>query len=231
MRIASFLFLVITSLIRLADSMKQVRLILADDHPLLLKGLETNLLAKGYNVIGTANNGNIALKLITEHQPDIAILDIEMPYMDGLSVAKHCKEKGYTTKFVILSYHKETEFIARAKNLNLSGYILKEDALEEIEACINAISQGEVYFSKAFQLKEVSSAQTALNRLDDLTPSEQKILKLIAKNMSTKDIADRLFISERTVEKHRSNVIQKLNLGGKPNGLTNWVLHNKHLLN
>lgn len=211
--------------------MSDPTLILADDHPLLLKGLESSLLSKGFNILGIAADGSAALKLISQHKPSIAILDIEMPYMDGLSVAKYCKEKDYSTKFIILSYHKEVEFIARAKGLNLSGYLLKEDALEEIEACISAVSHGKQYFSKAFNLKEVTSTQTALDRLDTLTPSERKILKLIAKNMATKDIADTLFVSQRTVEKHRSNIIQKLDLGGKPNGLTNWVLHNQHLLN
>ncbi len=206
-------------------------LILADDHPLLLKGLESSLLAKGFKVLGTATDGSTALKLITEHKPYLAMLDIEMPHMDGLSVAKYCKEKGIPTKFVILSYHKEPEFIARAKSLNLSGYLLKEDALDEVESCIQSVCKGEQYFSKAFQIKEVTSAQTALDRLDGLTPSERKILKLIAKNLSTREIADTLFVSERTIEKHRSNIIQKLDLGGRPNGLTTWVLHNKHLLN
>lgn len=210
--------------------MFETTLILADDHPFLLKGLETSLRSRGFKVLGTATDGSTALKLIIEHKPDMAMLDIEMPYMDGLSVAKYCKEKGIPTKFVILSYHKEPEFIARARSLNLSGYLLKEDALDEVEACIQSVSRGEPYYSKAFQIKEVASAQTALDRLDGLTPSERKILKLIAKNQSTREIADMLFVSERTIEKHRSNIIQKLDLGGRPNGLTNWVLHNKHLL-
>lgn len=215
----------------LKSSMCEPTLVLADDHPLLLKGLESSLISKGFKVLGTATDGSTALRLITEHKPDLAMLDIEMPHMDGLSVAKYCKEKGYHTKFIILSYHKETEFIARARSLNLSGYLLKEDALDEIEACIQKVCEGEQYYSKAFQLKEVTSAQTALDRLENLTPSERKILKLIAKPMSTREIADTLFISERTVEKHRSNIIQKLDLAGRSNGLTTWVLHNKHLLN
>lgn len=211
--------------------MNNTSLILADDHPLLLEGLYSALKSKGYNIIGKANDGGAALKLITEFNPVIAILDIEMPHMDGLSVAKYCMEKGFKTKFIILSYHKEIEFIARAKSLNVSGYLLKEDALEEIEACIKEVANGAQYFSSAFQLKDVKSAQSSLEKVEALTPSERKILKLIATNQSTREIADKLFISERTVEKHRSNVIQKLDLEGKPNGLTTWVLHNKHLLN
>ncbi|MGW8123057.1 response regulator [Roseivirga echinicomitans] len=211
--------------------MDNISLVLADDHPLLLEGLYTALKSKGFNILGKANDGSSVLKLINELNPQIAILDIEMPQMDGLSVAKYCMENGYETKFIILSYHKETEFIARAKSLNLSGYLLKEDALVEIELCIQKVMAGEQYYSKAFHLKDVSKAQTSLDRLESLTPSERKILKLIAVNRSTREIADILFISERTVEKHRSNIIQKLDLNGKLNGLITWVLHNKHLLN
>jgi DNA-binding NarL/FixJ family response regulator len=109
--------------------------------------------------------------------------------------------------------------------------LLKEDALEEIEACIKEVANGGQYFSSAFQLKDVKFAQSSIEKVEALTPSERKILKLIAANQSTREIADMLFISERTVEKHRSNVIQKLDLEGKPNGLIAWVLHNKHLLN
>ncbi|KYG74991.1 LuxR family two component transcriptional regulator [Roseivirga ehrenbergii] len=210
--------------------MNRITLVLADDHPLLLQGLESTLISKGFDVLGTASDGSAALKLITEFNPDIAILDIEMPLMDGLTVAKYCMGKGYETRFIILSYHKEIEFIARAKSLNVSGYLLKEDALEEIEACIREVANGGQYFSNAFQLKDVKFAQSSLEKVEALTPSERKILKLIAAGQSTREIADKLFISERTVEKHRSNVIQKLDLEGKPNGLTTWVLQNKHLL-
>lgn len=211
--------------------MRNISLVLADDHPLLLKGLESSLLSKGFSILATSENGEEVLGIITKLKPEIAILDIEMPKMDGLSVAKYCMENGYDTKFIILSYHKETEFIARAKSLNVSGYLLKEDALEEIEACIMEVSKGGKYFSKAFKLRDIASAQTTLEMIEALTPSERKILKFISANQSTREIADKLFISERTVEKHRSNVIQKLGLEGKPNGLTTWVLHNKHLLN
>ncbi len=210
--------------------MAEKTLVIADDHPLLLKGLETALRAKGFRILGVAQDGSTALKLIDEHKPDIAILDIEMPHMDGLSVAKHCRDQGHATKFIMLSYHKEIEFVTRAKSLNLSGYLLKEDALEEIDACIREVIRGGAYYSKAFQVREIAAASSSLDRLDTLTPSEKKILRLIARNMSTRDIADSLFVSERTVEKHRSNIILKLELSGKPNGLTHWVLRHKHLL-
>jgi DNA-binding NarL/FixJ family response regulator len=195
------------------------KIVIADDHPLLLEGLYNQLLNLGYTKLSKATNGTEALRLIQEQNVAIAILDIEMPYMDGLSVAKYCKTEGSTTKFIILSYHKEPEFIAKAKSLNISGYILKEDALSEIATCISAILSGQEYYSKVFEALGAGNAKTTLDLLENLSPSELKILKMIAQSNSSKEIAEQLFIAERTVEKHRSNIIIKLNLKGKTNRL------------
>lgn len=205
------------------------KIVIADDHPLLLEGLYNQLFSLGYTELFKAIDGSEALKLIIEQKPDIAILDIEMPIMDGLSITKYCQEVSAETKFVILSYHKEAEFIARAKSLNISGYILKEDALTEIENCIAKILNGEAYYSSIFEKEDFRQVNSTLDLLENLSPSELKILKLIALSYSSKDISDQLFISERTVEKHRSNIINKLHLKGKTNGLLEWALENKHL--
>lgn len=203
------------------------KIVIADDHPILLEGLYNQLVNLGYTDLHKANNGGEALQLIIMENPDIAILDIEMPIMDGLSITKHCKEVNSQTKFIILSYHKEAEFIAKAKALNISGYILKEDALTEIEICISTILKGKEYYSRIFDSVDVKSANSTLELLANLSPSELKILKLIAQSFSSKEISDQLFISERTVEKHRSNIIIKLNLKGKTNALFEWAFENK----
>ncbi|PWH85156.1 response regulator transcription factor [Brumimicrobium oceani] len=206
------------------------RIVIADDHPLLLEGLYNHLIKLGYTNLSKAVDGSEALRLIQEEQADIAILDIEMPFMDGLSVAKHCQEQDSTTKFIILSYHKEPEFIVQAKSLNIAGYILKEDVLSEIANCIRTIIDGEQYYSKVFKILEEGKVKTSLNLLENLSPSELKILKLIAQSYSTRDISKQLFISERTVEKHRSNIIIKLNLKGKTNSLFAWAIKNKGVI-
>ena len=203
------------------------KIVLADDHPLLLEGLYNQLNNLGYTNLFKAQNGSEALHIIVEEEPDIAVLDIEMPIMDGLSIAKHCQGLNLRTKFVILSYHKETEFIAKAKMLNLSGYILKEDALTEIENCIQTILEGREYYSSVFETADIKKVNSTLDLLQILSPSELKILKLIAQNNSSKEISDQLFISERTVEKHRSNIITKLQLKGKPNSLYEWTVDNR----
>ncbi|MBT8256726.1 MAG: response regulator transcription factor [Bacteroidia bacterium] len=202
--------------------MKDKSIIIADDHPLLLKGLSDFLIEKGYNFIGKSENGRDAFNLINKLKPDIAIVDIQMPFMSGIEIAKKCTRNRLNTKIVLITFHKEKELYEQAKDLNIFGYILKEFALEEIENCIQTVSAGAPYFSP--KIKEL----LAPDSLEDdalalLTPSEKKILKLIAKDKTNKEIASLLFISYRTVEKHRSNIITKLKLEQKTNSLLIWA--------
>ena len=202
--------------------MNKDSIITADDHPLLLKGLNDFLLEKKYNLIGCGNNGREAYKLIIKKKPDIAILDIQMPYMSGLEIAKSCKTNGLETKIVLITLHKERELYQKAQDLNIFGYILKEFALEEIENCIDTVSQGHHYFSPKI-IQGLADESPRDRSLRELTPSEKKILKLIAKDKTNKEIASLLFISHRTVEKHRSNIITKLKLEPKTNSLLIWA--------
>lgn len=207
--------------------MKNPTIITADDHPLLLKGLNDFLIEKKYNLIGSGNNGKEAYNLITKENPDIAILDIQMPFMSGLEIAKKCKTNGLNTRIVLITLHKERELYQKAQDLNIFGYILKEFALEEIENCINTVSNGDPFFSpKIIELLADEFPKDGL--LWKLTPSEKKILKLIAKDKTNKEIASLLFISYRTVEKHRSNIITKLKLEPKTNSLLIWAKEHHH---
>ena len=130
---------------------KSASLIVADDHPMLLKGLYEELSGNGYNVIGRATNGMEALELILKQQPAVALLDIDMPLLTGFEVIKMAKDKGVSTKFIVLSFHKETEYIAQAKALQINGYLLKEDSFFDIERCLNAVLSGQQYFSSSFK--------------------------------------------------------------------------------
>ncbi|WP_339695601.1 response regulator transcription factor [uncultured Marixanthomonas sp.] len=200
-------------------------IITADDHPLLLKGLNDFLLEKKYNIIASAHNGRDAYNIIAKEKPSIAILDIQMPFMSGIEIARKCKENLIATKIVLITLHKEKELYLKAQELNIFGYVLKEFALEEIENCINTVTRGDKYFSPKIKelLDEILFSDSALNAL---TPSEKKILKLIAKDKTNKEIASLLFISHRTVEKHRSNIISKLDLEPKTNSLLIWAKEN-----
>ena len=205
---------------------KTIKIIIADDHPLLLKGLTEELITNNYNVIETADDGKKALALILKHKPDIAILDIQMPLLSGFDVIKKCENKNINTKFIVLTSHKENRYVLKAKTLNISGYLLKDEPFDEIEKCIRAINNGETYFSSVFNAVYENQISPEIEKIQSLSPSEVKILQLIAQDKSTKDIAESLFISVRTVQKHRTNIISKLNT----NNLLEWVKVHKELV-
>lgn len=205
---------------------KNIKIFIADDHPLLLKGLNEELLINGYNVVGTTVTGTEALKLIIKLKPDIAILDIQMPGISGFEVIKKSKIKKVQTKFVLLTSYKEKRFVIRAKTLNISGYLLKDEPFEEIEKCIQAIFNGGTYFSTVFNEVYDNQITPEIEKLNSLSPSELRIIQLIAQNKNTKEIAECLFISIRTVQKHRTNIILKL----ESTDLTIWAKANKDLI-
>jgi|TARA_R100000479_G_scaffold176508_1_gene131581 DNA-binding NarL/FixJ family response regulator len=206
---------------------KDFSIVIADDHPMLLSGLNEELTRNGYNVVGQANNGNKALSLILQLEPDIALLDIDMPMMTGLEVIKAAKEKNTETKFIILSFHREPEYVVQAKALQIDGYLLKEDSFQEIDDCMESVLNNKEYFSKSFDIDSLNNASEEMTKLKTLTPSEITILKLIASQKNTVEIADELCVSTRTIEKHRSNIIDKLLIEKGTNALTNWALVNR----
>ena len=209
---------------------KEIKIIIADDHPLLLKGLTEELVSNNYNVIDTATNGEDASKLILKHTPDIAILDIQMPLLNGFQVIKECRNENLKTKFILLTSHKEKRYVIKAKTLNISGYLLKDEPFGQIEKCIEALCNGESYFSKTFDEVYENQISPELEKFHKLSPSEHTIIRLIAKNHTTKDIADSLFISIRTVQKHRTNIITKLELKTSVDAILNWTTEYKELL-
>lgn len=206
-----------------------LKLLVADDHPLLLKGLLQELKAAGYNAIG-ASDGLEALNHIKNNEINIAILDIEMPTLSGFEVIKRIKALNKATQFIILTSYKEKGFVLSAKELNISGYLLKDEPFSEIKNCIEAVCKGDTYFSTTFTDIFNQTIVPELNKLKLLSPSERKIIKLVAKKKATKDIAEILSISPRTVDKHRSNIIDKLGLDNGSASLNIWTLENKQII-
>lgn len=211
-------------------SKQKISIVIADDHPLLLKGLFEELVVAGYHVLDTASQGMEALEMILRHNPSVALLDIDMPLLTGFDVIKTAKEKGARTKFIVLSFHKEAEYVTQAKSLQIHGYLLKEDSFMEIEKCIQAVVQGDTYFSSSFDSFSLQNASDELRKLQLLTPSEATILKLIAQQSATSEIANQLSVSSRTIEKHRSNIIAKLSLDKSANSLISWAIANKNII-
>jgi len=211
---------------------KNISIVIADDHPMILKGLHDELIANNYNIVGQAANGMQALELILTYNPIIALLDIDMPLLTGFEVIKMAKQKKVDTKFIILSFHKENEYISQAKALQINGYLLKEDSFSEIEDCIDCTLKDEIYFSRSFVPSSLVSVSEDLKKIKHLTSSEKTILKLVSEQMSSSEIAEKLFISIRTVEKHRSNIIMKLEIENTTsNTLTNWAYLNRNVIN
>ena len=202
-------------------------IIIADDHPLLLKGLQDFLVEKGHTITGTATNGKDAFKLILKNEPDIAILDIRMPFMTGIEIAKACKDK-VKTKIVLITFEKNGVLYHQAKALNIFGYLLKESALTELESCLKSVYNNIPYFSA--ELENYFADKKNSTNIDLLTPAEKRVLKLIGQNKSAKEIADVFGISDRTIEKHKGNIIKKLDLDSHRNNLLIWAKDNLDLL-
>ena len=205
-----------------------ISIVIADDHPLMLRGLTDFLTSKNFNIIGSAQDGNTAYNLIVKHKPDIAILDIRMPHKTGLEIAEACQKNGLKTKIILITFDKEEELFDKAKELNVYGYILKEFAVEEIETCIKIAIQNKPYFSAEItNYLNTKSIGHKTDCLDILTKSELKIVKLISENKTSQEIADELSISIKTVHKHRSHIVAKLELDNKPTSLSIWANLNK----
>lgn len=205
-------------------------IVIADDHPLMLRGLTDFLVSKNFNIIGSATDGKSAYNLIVKLKPEIAILDIRMPHKTGLEIAEDCKKNNLNTKVILITFDKEEELYDKAKAFNVFGYILKEFAIEEIETCIKHVINNKPYFSEEIASYLNNNYTEKPKALELLTKSELRIIKLISENKTSQSIAEELYISVRTVDKHRSNIVSKLELDNKPTSLSIWANLNKAYL-
>ncbi len=214
----------------------KISLIIADDHPIVRQGLRQTIEKdKKLAVVAEAGNGEEAVAFIKEHQPQIAILDIDMPVMNGFDVARWIREKKSPTEIIFLTMHSDEDIFNEAIDLGAKGFVLKDSALMDIVECIKTVARSEHYTSHALTSFLINRSKRAIQMtenqpsINDLTSAERRVLKMIAENLTTNEIATKLFISSRTVEKHRSNISQKLNLQGS-NSLLKFALLNKSKL-
>ena len=209
----------------------KLKLIIADDHHIFRKGILSIVSEDdGIEITGEAANGDDALKLIEEKKPDIAILDIDMPGLSGLDVARKVKSEKLPVKIVILTIHKDKEYFDEALELDIKAYVLKESIANDLIDCIKRVAAGEYYISSAISGYLVEKNKTAPKQteLDKLTNAEKEILKLIAQNKTSAQIADELFRSVRTIENHRNNICNKLGLKG-PHALLLYAIQHKSI--
>jgi DNA-binding NarL/FixJ family response regulator len=214
---------------------KYVKIIVADDHPLFRSGL-INIIKENpdYKIIGETAYGAEALELIRYNKPEIAILDINMPYMSGLEVTKAVNKEKLPTKVIILTMYKDEDYFNEAINLDVSAYILKDCATNEILKCIEEVLSGEYYFSPGVlnylvnRKKRQRTLKSENPGLKNLTTAEKQVLEKVAENKTSREIAEELFISIRTVQNHRNNICSKLNLKGY-NKLLQFAIYNRNL--
>jgi two-component system, NarL family, response regulator DegU len=213
--------------------MSEITVLIADDHPIFRKGLRQVLESeRGLSVISEAEDGEAALEKVLQLAPDVIVLDINMPVMDGFEVARRIRRADFPVRIVFLTMYNDEEMFTEALDLGARGYVLKSSAVADIGDCVRAVSSGQHYISPAlsgFLLKRRNRALTfARNHpaIDDLTRKESQILKLIAESKTSKEIAAELFISYRTVENHRASICQKLGLHGS-NTLVKFAIEHR----
>ena len=210
---------------------EKLKIIIADDHPIFRGGLRQVIDGDlKFQVIAEAVDGEMALKLIEEQTPAIVVLDVNMPKMSGFAVAKELRRKNNSCEIIFLTMHSEEAMFNKAMDLGAKGYILKDSASVDIINCLQAVSNGQNYTSPAittYLFKRVTRSSPKTNSIEDLTPTERIILRLIAEYKTSREIADELSISYRTVENHRYNICQKLDVSGS-NALVKFALKHQN---
>jgi two-component system, NarL family, response regulator DegU len=211
----------------------EIRLVVADDHPIVRQGL-CQILAQnsGLKILADVGDGQKALECVKTLAPDILLTDIDMPGLNGFEVARAIAELNLQIGIIFLTVHCEEEFFNEAVALGAKGYVLKDSAVTDIVAAIRAVASGQNYVSSAmtaFLFKQRSSNPAQRSQLEDLTPTERQIVKLIADYKTSKEIAAELFISPHTVQTHRKNICIKLHLEGN-HALMKFALEHKSRL-
>jgi DNA-binding NarL/FixJ family response regulator len=213
--------------------MSNIRIVIADDHPLFRRGLiEAIRQERHFIVVGEAETAADAWQLIETLAPDVAVLDIEMGGEQSVWLAARVRERGLDVRVLFLTMHKEESIFNEAIDAGATGYVLKDAAAMEIAAAIRAAAAGDSYVSPSIssfllrRARRASALREERPALAQLTPSERKILRLIAQGKTSKEVAEELAISYRTVENHRANICAKLSLSGT-NALLRFALENR----
>jgi DNA-binding NarL/FixJ family response regulator len=197
------------------------RILIVDDHPLFREGLKS-LIARDskFDVVGEAGTGVEALRLAKELKPDLAVVDLSLPDKSGVDVTRSIRSLLPDVRIMIVSMHSKIDYITEAFQAGATGYMVKESAADKLVQGLEAVSKGEYFLDSSLShsvVKRLMDFPDKEAKITDgsygaLTPREQQVMRLLAEGLSTKDIAANLFISPKTVENHRANIMEKLNL-------------------
>lgn len=190
-----------------------LRVVLADDHVLVRQGLKALLDREGFKVVAEASDGQEAVRQVESMQPDIAILDISMPTLNGIDAAREIGRVAPKVRTILLTQHDEDEYISEALDAGMRGYVLKSQVASDLLEAIRQVSRGQVYLSPGVSNALVQAFRSkATKSKDPLTARERQVLQLIAEGKSTRDVASLLGISVKTAESHRTRLMSKLDI-------------------
>ena len=189
-----------------------IRVVLADDHILVRQGVRALLEREGIVVVGEASDGQEARRLVQRENPDAAVLDISMPMFNGLDAALSLSSTNPRTRLILLTRHNEEQYVAEALRCGVRGYVLKDQAANDLVRAIREVCGGQVYLSPGVSRAVVEAYATPQEFKETLSPRERQVLQLIAEGKTTKDIAVLIHVSAKTVETHRARLMQKLDI-------------------
>lgn len=214
----------------------RLSIVIADDHPVFRVGLRDIIESEpGFRVVGAAGDGEEALEMIGKLRPAIAILDVSMPKLDGLAVSRKLAAAQTAVGVILVTMYREQKLFAEALDAGVKGYVLKDSAATDIISCIKAVATGQNYTSPELttylvnRLRQVETAALVRSDLKGLTATELRVLSLLADYKTSKEIAQDLFVSPRTVDTHRNNICQKLDIHGS-HALMKFALDHKDQL-
>jgi two-component system, NarL family, response regulator DegU len=192
-----------------------IRLLLADDHRMLREGLRRSMTDEGFEVVGEAENGEEAVRLVEDLQPDVVLMDVTMPEMGGVDATRIIRQEGGPTRVIMLTMHADKDVLADAIRAGASGYLVKDCSTDEVAEAVRIAAKGEMALSPALaatMLDEVRRLDAPATPEDDrvITKREEEVLQLIADGCSTPEVAERLYISQKTVKNHLASIYQKL---------------------
>ena len=189
-----------------------IRVLLADDHLIVCQSLKAVLEREGLQVVGEAADGREAVRLACALRPDVAVLDVSMPLLNGLDAAREIQKACPRTRTILLTMHGEDTYVLQALQMGIRGYVLKSQAAMDLVRALQEVSRGAVYLSPGVSGAVVEAYRTKKDLRDPLTPREREVLQLVAEGKTTKEVASLLGVSVKTAEYHRNSVMQKLGI-------------------